>query len=426
MNVGNSVVGLWRDHDHVVIQDDQSGDAIIETSDYVDPGDYSDQKHYWGTTIAYISGGLLAAGWLGAIGYTRYLTFSISPITLNMVVEFIAAASAPLALILLCLALFIRSSKVGQKQYLQTVRGLRSEERRLDTILQSIASRLDDNRLALSEQSDTLSHIGLGASDRLKSTTEAIQAEIDMITRNMQALKNSAAAARADLAILLTNLPKAQVQTRQMVAALEQAGLTAHEKAGALHIQLTMLSARGREADEIAGNAAQKLAAHLSQMEGVSEVAGARLEQAAGQMTGAVDQALDRAAEALLTAREGMEAQGAAMLAMIEQNQAAMSKTGAESTDAIALRIAQIALQVDKIAQTFAAQDNVSATLMDRLNSDLETIETRFAAFDNSGIERTDRLSTAIGALRNHTDDLAGALQTGGDRSEERRVGKEC
>jgi hypothetical protein len=410
----NSVVGLWRDRENDTAREEESA-YVVDIEAYNVEEEDSEPSRQWSEKISITVAVLLGLGWIGAVGFDRFTALGSAPFTLSFVIDAIVAASAPLALILVGWIILQRSSGPEQRRFSNMVEMLRREEQRLGATLGSVSERLNINRLEMSEQNNALSRIGEGTSERIKATTEIIQAEIETIARNMQALKSSAAAARGDLAILLANLPKAQIQTRQMVAALQTAGLTAHEQAGALDAQLAVLITRGREADEIAGNAAQKLAAHLSRMEGVSEVAGARLEQAAGQMTGAVDQALERAAEALLTARQGMEAQGAAMIAMVEQNQAAMAKTGAESTDAIAERISRIAAQVDQIAKTFAAQDEASERLIVRLNNDLSAVESRFSEFDTRGIERTERLGSAIGALRNHTDDLTAALASGGD-----------
>ena len=417
MTGANSVVGLWRDRESETVRDENSAE-LVDVNAYEEAYDVDDDlKHTsdWREKLGVGLVILLVLGWIGAVGFDRFSLLGAKPVTLSFIIDAIVAASAPLALILVGWITVQRSSRAEQRRFSHTVESLRREEERLGSTLSLIASRLKANRAEMSDQNDALSRIGEGTSERLKATTEVIQNEIETIARNMQILKSSAAAARGDLAILLANLPKAQIQTRQMVAALQTAGLTAHEQAGALDAQLAVLTARGREADEIAGNAAQKLAAHLSRMEGVSEVAGARLEQAAGQMTGAVDQALERAAEALLTARQGMEAQGAAMIAMIEQNQAAMAKTGAESTEVIAERINKIATQVDQVAKIFVAQDEASERLIIRLNNDIAAVEAKFNEFDTRGIERTERLGSAIGALRNHADDLTSALANGGD-----------
>ncbi len=411
----NSVVGLWRDRNHNAEGHESAPDVVVDIDAYDADEEIPEISIAWGDRIGIAVAFLLGLGWIGAVGFDRFNALGNNPLTLSFLIDAIATLAAPIAVILVGWIILQRSSRREQGRFSRTVEALRREERRLGAVLGSVSARLNANRSIMSEQSEAMSRIGEGTSERLKATTEVIQSEIETIARNMQLLKGSAAAARGDLAILLANLPKAQIQTRQMVAALQTAGLTAHEQAGSLDAQLAVLTERGREADEIAGNAAQKLAAHLSRMEGVSEVAGARLEQAAGQMTGAVDQALERAAEALQTARQGMEAQGAAMIAMVEQNQAAMAKTGAESTDAIAERVRLIAAQVDQVAQTFAAQDEASERLIIRLNNDLSAVEAKFSEFDMRGIERTERLGSAIGALRNHADDLTSALTSGGD-----------
>jgi hypothetical protein len=308
----------------------------------------------------------------------------------------------------------LRTSKAEARRYGRTIEDLRSEGARLELTLAHISERINNGKEELASQSDMLMSLGDEAAQRIASVGESMRGEVEAIGRHTAALKNSAAAARADMAVLLADLPKAQVQTRQMVASLQEAGLAAHTQAGALDAQLSTLSARGREADEIAGGAAQKLSAHLSRMEGVSETAGARLEEAAGQMTNAVDAALERAAHALAAAREGMEAQGAAMLAMVEQSQAALQSAGSDSSDALSQRIAGISERVGEMAKAFAEQDTISQALSSRIGKDLDDMEARFAAIEDKGTTRTEELASAMANLRGHSEQLLVALDNGG------------
>jgi hypothetical protein len=417
MSGGNSVVGLWRDRDSAPGEMEES--LIVPVSTISEDEGESEEDAYdppKSRRIFVVLGfAFAAAAWLGLLGFSRFTALNGRAIILEDIVSFVSTACAPLALIGLMWLLLLRTSRSEESRYARTVAALRLESDRLQTLLSFVSTRLDENRSDLASQSDKLLRIGEDASTRLNGMTEVMRGEIDTIDRHAQALKASAAAARGDMAVLLATLPKAQVQTRQMVASLNEAGMTALEKSGALDAQLSLLSQRGAEANEIAGNAAQRLASHLARMEGVSEVAGARLEQAADQMTGAVDQALERAATALETARHGMEAQGAAMLAMVEQNQAALATAGADSAESISRRVTEVRNEINHIAKSFADQDAASQRLVTRLHTDLGLVETRFSEFDAGGIERTERLSTAISALRNHADDLTGALETGGD-----------
>lgn len=418
MTGGNSVVGLWRGREQASERVDDPNEALIEDSPQFAAEDREEDvpaRGIWRRRLVLGGALLLMTAWLGALGYERFIALSGRLPTLGEGLNFLATASAPLALVAVLWLIAARSGKAEERRFQRTSDAIHAEARNLETLLAFVSSRLDASRVALAEQGDMLLGMGDLAANRLSGITRAMETEIETVSRHTKALTGSAAAARGDLAVLLANLPKADVQTRQMVASLQEAGLVAHERAGALDAQLSLLTTRGREADEIAGNAAQKLAAHLSRMEGVSEVAGARLEQAAEQMTGAVDEALERASHALETSRKGMEAQGGAMLAMVEQSQAAMERTGAESTEQLGQRVETIARQVEAIALTFAAQDVAGQALITRLHTDLDAVEQRFALLESGGITRTERLGTAIKALNNHADDLKTTLAGGGD-----------
>ncbi len=417
MSGDNKVVGLWRDRKNAPEGIEEP--LIVPVSTVIDSGEQIDEVDYdppkSRRIFVFAAFALIAAAWLAILGYSRFTAFTGQSISLDDIVSLISTACAPLALIGLMWLLLLRTSRSEESRYARTVAALRLESQRLEAMLSFVSARLNESVSGLASQSDTLLRIGEDASMRLNNVTDVMRGEVDTIDRHAQALKASAAAARGDMAVLLATLPKAQVQTRLMVASLNEAGMTALEKSGALDAQLSLLSKRGAEANEIAGNAAQRLASHLARMEGVSEVAGARLEQAADQMTGAVDQALERAAQALESARQGMEAQGAAMMAMVEQNQAALATAGADSAESISRRVTEIRNEINHIAKSFADQDAASQRLVARLHTDLGLVEARFGEFDAGGIQRTERLSTAILALRNHADDLTGALETGGN-----------
>lgn len=418
MSGGNSVVGLWRDREREAERVEDPNEALIESEPQFVATDWDEDlpvPGIWRKRLSLGGAVLLSVLWLATLAYQRFSGLSDRLPTLDEGLDYIATASAPLALIAALWLIAARSGKGEERRFQRTSDAIQREAARLEALLAMVSERMDASRTALAEQGDMLLSMGDHAANRLSGIARTMEGEIETVSRHTQALTGSAAAARGDLAVLLANLPKADVQTRQMAASLQEAGLAAHERAGALDAQLSLLAAHGREADEIAGNAAQKLAAHLSRMEGVSEVAGARLEQAAEQMTGAVDDALERAAQALESARQGMEAQGAAMMALVEQSQAALAQTGAESTEQLAQRVSAIGEQIEAISQSFAAQDEIGQSLMTRLHTDLDSIEQRFALLESGGLTRTERLGTAVKALSNHADDLKTALAGGGD-----------
>lgn len=417
MSGRNSVVGLWRDRELGVERVEDPGESLIENEPQfaAEPAvESAPLPGKWRGRLAVGGAWTLSAFWLAALAYQRLSSAQGRLPTFDEGLDFIATACAPLALIAALWLIATRSGKSEERRFQRTSDSIQRETERLEGLLALVSRRLDASRTELAEQGNMLLGMGDMAANRLGSLTRSIENEVETIVRHSQSLSNCAVSARADLAVLLADLPKADVQTRQMAVSLQDAGHLAQEQAEALGTRLSHLAERGREAEEIADRAAQKLVDHMAQVEGVSEAAGTRLEQAAELMTGAVDNALGRTAEALETARQGMEAQGSEMISLITQSQSALAQTGADSAQKLALRVADIAAQVEVISKSFAAQDDIGQSLMVRLNKDLDSVEQRFALLESGGMSRTERLAETIKSLSNHTDDLRKALSESG------------
>jgi len=356
---------------------------------------------------------IVSLGWAAGFAYAFSPHWTGVVPALEAVATHVAILFAPLAFLVATYALVTRNSRNQGSAVARASAILRAEQARLDATLAHVSARIAAEQGELAATNDRLMSLGEDAAHRLKMATEAMREEIDTLSRYGHSLKFSATSARADVAVLLSDLPKAQLETRQMVAALQEAGVTAHERAGALDALLASLTVRGREADEIAGGAAQKLAAHMARIESVSEVAGTRLEDAATRMTDAIDAALGRAAEAGDTARRNMDAQGAAMLALVDQTEAALVRTGASSADAIAARVDDLTDRLESLGALLDSQSMTTMTLLDGVRDGLDGIDTRFVTLDEGGIARADRLSAALAKLDAHTATLTGALDTG-------------
>lgn len=399
---GGQIVGLWPEQES---QSEQTAEAF-EPEAAFESEQIEVQRP--GRVIPVLLA-LLALGWLGFVGWSVW-TEAAHPPRFADIAALVASASAPLALIGVLWLLLMRNSRREAQRFGQVAVSMRAESAALEAKVAELTARIDANRAALAEQADRLMSLGEDAAARLAGITKAMQSEAEAIDRHADTLKNSATAARADMAVLLASIPKAQVQTRQMVASLQEAGLGALEQAGALEAQLSSVIARGREADEVAGGAAQRLAAHLARMESTSETAGARLEEAAGQMSEAVDAALTRAADAVDEARRGMEAQGAAMLALVEQAQAALGRTGTDSVETMGQRVAAINAQVEALGASLSSHDETGRALLARLAEGLAEVEQRLTSLNDDGAAKTERLGAAIAVLGEHSELLAKSL----------------
>jgi hypothetical protein len=197
---------------------------------------------------------------------------------------------------------------------------------------------------------------------------------------------------------------------------MKEAGLTAHGHAGALEAQLGALTAKGREADELLGGAAQRLAAHVAHIESKAATAAAGIGEASAGMTAAVDGAMARASDAIEAARSALEAQGGATLAAIEQSRAALDKAGEDAARSLNARLETVADKVGNLAAHLSAQDAASHALVDGLARDLAGLDEAFAKLGRDGGAETERLGAAVGEVRDHSRALMDDLLGGRDR----------
>jgi len=391
---------------------DASDAADMPVYDVVDDEAVADRPD-WGRRVTLALSVAATLVWLALMIWVYGSRWLTQPPTPEAVALALAVASPPVAVIALLYMLFTRNSRSRAREMALASAGMRNEQARLEAALGHVSQRLAHEHVELSHASDRLMSLGEEAAHRLKLTTEGMREEIETLTRYGQSLKFSATSARADMAVLLSDLPKAQVETRQMVAALREAGLTAHERAGALDALLASLTARGREADEIAGGAALKLAAHLARVESVSVTSGARLEDAAQRMTSAIDATLARAAEANDAARVAIDAQATAMTALVDQTQVALARVGSDSAEAIAARIEDVSSKLKAFGALLATEAEQTGVLLRTVRDGFVEAEEHLARIDETGTVRTKELGEAFAALDTHATALTARLESG-------------
>lgn len=354
---------------------------------------------------------LLALGWIGASVYA--LTLASPGTNLTAWLGWIGGFSTPLVLLGILWLAFGRTGRRETERFTRAVTAMHGESRALETTLAAVAARLEANRAALGEESVRLMSLGDEATDRIGRVTAALSRETAELDRKASALDSAAEAARIDVGVLMSDLPKAEAQARAAAEAMKEAGLAAHAQAGALESQLAALAARGREADEVTGGAAQRLGAHVARIESGADAAAARMNEAAVQMEAAVDGSMNKAAEAVDQARAGLEVQGQAMLAMIEQSKAAFEEAGAEATKALAERLDMAGRKIEMLAGRLASQDAASRTLLGGMSRQLEEISGQIAQIGDSGDEQNARLTQSMEILRAAAGHLQSEIEAG-------------
>ncbi len=355
---------------------------------------------------------LVILGWLGAMLWIAAprLRAGLDGVALA---QFIAALCVPAALVGILWLLAMRTSRAEARRFAMTARAMRAEAAALERTAASVKKQVDASRAALAEQTNALMAAGERASARLTSVGSGMAQEISTAEHQTRALATAASEAQNTLSILLATLPRAHADTEQLAERMQAAGLTAGEQASALDAQISALSERGRAADDLVSGAAQRLAAHITRMDATSETAGARLEGVTADMSHAVDELLGRTANAIDEARRGIAAQGDAMLAMIEANQAALTRASRDSAEALGERISAIEGAIDRIATRLGEQRANGQLLVAQLDSEFSAVEQKVSAFHDRGIERTQTLAASISALAGSADAMTEALKTG-------------
>jgi hypothetical protein len=356
---------------------------------------------------------LAAVLWLalaGVVGSSAMATGRFDPAALVLEA---ATLSMPLTLIGVAWLLLQRTSRREARRFARTSTAMRGEAAHLEHVLSTLTAQIVANRRELADHAHQLLLVGDEATARLSDISSAMRAETGEIARHSGQLEQAARTARDDMAALLQDLPRATAESRTMAALLQEAGVGAHEQAGALSTTLATITQRGREAEEVAGGAAQRLAAQIARIETTSAVAGERIEAVAGQIDGTVDAALTQAAGALDEARRVIETQAAAMIAMSEQARVALEQAGAESAQALAKRLDQIGGRLDDLAAQLAAQAEAGGTMVGTIDAGLSAIAGRIEALGATGAEQSAGLAAAFDHLGDRADRIDASLIRG-------------
>lgn len=421
MNGGSNAAGIAANERDELVLVEEAAPSSAAHPEYDPVEDIEPEEPYRAPGELLVP--LLAAGltlaWFGVMGWLLQPTFA-TPMPPVHLVQLVAALCVPPILIGILWLLSRRSSRTEARRFGATARAMREEAASLERVVATLSRKIEANRAALAAQTTALMAMGDGAAERLQAVSNGMAAEARSIDASAKTLMESAATAEKSVAIVLASLPRAHEGMTDMAATLDAAGLKAGEHAAALDAQLVALAERGREADNVAGGAAQRLAAHIAKMEATSETAGARLEGVAGQMSETVDAMLDRAAAAVDEARKGIAAQGEAMLAMLAANQASLDAAGRESIEAVGTRIAQVEETIGRIAEKLGEEQTRIDILLASVTGGIAQADGAMAALHNAGMERTQTLSASISALDSSTAAMTETLKIGDDTA--RRV----
>jgi hypothetical protein len=360
---------------------------------------------------------VLALAWIAAVGLHLWQTRP--PVNLASLINWTATLAGPLALLALLWLLAGRNSRREAEKFSRAVEAMTVESRALESVLEIVSGRIEQNHARLRGEAERLMSLGDEASDRLGRVTYYLAKETSALDQKATALDAAAAAAKVDIGVLLHDLPRAEEQARAVAEAMKEAGLAAHGQASALEAQLASLAARGRDADEVLGGAAQRMSAHVARIESGSAAAAASLDESSAKMTAAVDGAMSRAAEAVETARAALELQGTTTLAAIEQSRAALDKAGEDAARNLAQRLETISGKIEALAGHIAAQDAASHALVTGLGKELAELDRWFEQLGRTGGAHSEQLGNSVATVRKAAFALLEELGSGQQQASE-------
>jgi hypothetical protein len=216
----------------------------------------------------------LAALWVAALLWlARGTLSSMTPLALAQFGAALATVPALAGVIWLGV---LRTSTAEAQRFGATARAMRGEAVALENTVAVLGATIEEQRTQMAEQVRLLTALGDAATARLADIAGTLSAEVQRVDAQTGALTTTAGTAHARLDALIAALPRAADETRALTETIDQAGLVAYEHSAGLDAQVAALVARGRDAEAIAGGAAEKLAAYMQRMETTSHTAGAR------------------------------------------------------------------------------------------------------------------------------------------------------
>lgn len=370
---GNKVVDLWRDQKLGQGQSETSREELANPYAYSDDEDEIARPGRWRAPVARavcIGGALI---WLTALGLANYQQFVAGGVTLDNILSLVSLAATPLLLLAVLWMLIQRSAGAEVDSFAQTTQALRIESQKIEELLAFVTARIDSSRRDLAEQSDSLLSLGEDAAQRVDAVTGVMRKEVESVANHAQTLKSAAAAARGDLAVLLSHLPKTQVQMRQITQLMAETGDHATRNARDLAEELISLRTVSEAASEMADGTAVFLGEQIERMHELT----------------------------------------AEMATMIADTQLALGEAGNASADMVANRVIEIGSEINRIAGVFTAQQSASTELVTQLGADFDLVEARLTQFGASAVGQVETLGPAVAGLQTQVDQLHHAVGQG-------------
>ena len=350
---------------------------------------------------------ILASLWLAYTAWLAGRSLVGQTLSSPAVAQWVAIAAGPLALLGLGWLMFGRTRRKEAERFTRSVVAMRSEARSLEALLEVLSQRINDSHSELTMISQHLMRLGDEATGKLGGITREFDSSSERLARHGEALDRAAESARTDVAVLLEDLPRAEATARTIAEQLRSAGSETAARTVQFGEQVRTLTGRAREADQAMAEASERLAARLAEIESAGAAAATRVGEAEASFSGSLSSLLDRTSATLDEIRSGIDAQSAAVGALIEQSSAAIGTAGMEAAGALGSHLDRANSTLDGLSGRVAEQERASQKMLAEIERGLALIDQRFTELASHGDERANHFLESLTRARSELDALA-------------------
>ncbi|HEX8415019.1 MAG TPA: hypothetical protein VF637_14205 [Sphingomicrobium sp.] len=350
---------------------------------------------------------VLAVLWLGFTAWSAGQALAAQPLSSPQIAQWVAIAAGPLALLGLVWLTFGRTRRKEAEKFTRSVVQMRTEARSLEGLLGVLSQRISESHEALGSMAQRLMTLGDEATGRLGSVTREFDSSSERLVRHSQLIDRAAESARNDMAVMLEDLPHAEALVSALGQELRGIGSDSASRATDLGAAVARVSHQTQEADEVVAAAAQRLVAHLTQIESAGAAAAARVGEAEASFSTALDLLLERTAQTLDQIRSGVDAQSAAVVALVAEAASGIGRAGNDAAAALGVSVSGANAELDGLSARVAEQERASQRMVAEMDRGLALIDQRFAELATSGDERANRFLASLSRARAELDTLA-------------------
>ena len=391
-------------------------DDVAETTDV--GVEWPAPRRPWGLILTGVALALLGMAWVAGLSWAVALATPAGTPDPLRIAAWIGLGSGPLALLAILYLLLARTGRGQIGAYGRASARLRSDSVNLANMLALLDARIASARGGLSEHAAALATLGQDTSERMALAGTALREEASEFTRVAERLDIATATARADMGVLVSDMPQAEALAARIARVLREAGSEADGNMRTLTGLLSSLEGQARTAGETTGGAAARLAGQLDRIEASAAAADRRIEDVAGALGRTIDTSMAAAADAIEDTRQAIATQSNALTAMVDQGRASLVTVSEQAAHALAAQLDTLSARIEGTGQSLRGQEQAARATFAQLEQAIGAIEARFATLGDRGAEHAADLAEAIVALAGHTDVVNRALGSSGDRAE--------